>query len=171
MRGKAHLATGLITGLTLGILTLSDSTGVGGMLSLAAASAVGSLAPDMDLPTSTVGKKVKPIAIVINKMFGHRTITHAPLWIIPLVILYIMMPKFLTSPNIPIWQSALLGYIAGYICHLIGDILTKGGIPLLYPFSKKRVHLTNIESGAHDVILSIIVIVTIILLEVAWINL
>ena len=51
-----------------------------------------------------------------------------------------------------------MGYIVGFTCHLMGDILTKGGIPFFYPFSKKRVHLTGAESGKHDIILSIVVI-------------
>lgn len=158
MRGKAHLATGLIAGLVAAISTVSATTQIAEPIALTVAAAVGSLIPDMDLPTSTVGKKLKPISWTVNKMFGHRTITHAPIWLIPLIILYIKFPTLITSENAAIWQQALLGYIVGFTCHLMGDILTKGGIPFFYPFSKKRVHLTGAESGKHDIILSIVVI-------------
>lgn len=146
MRGKAHLATGLIAGLVAAISTVSATTQIAESIALTVAAAVGSLIPDMDLPTSTVGKKLKPISWTVNKMFGHRTITHAPIWLIPLIILYIKFPTLITSENAAIWQQALLGYIVGFTCHLMGDILTKGGIPFFYPFSKKRVHLTGAES-------------------------
>lgn len=157
MRGKAHLISGLSTGIATAVFTFSGSAG--GVFATIGASAIGSLIPDIDLPNSTIGKKVKPISFVINKMFGHRTITHAPIWIIPLLILYKFMPNIahgLSANTITLLQHTIVGYVAGFICHLFGDMLTVGGIPLLYPFKRSRFHLTNIESGKHDIILSVI---------------
>lgn len=158
MRGKVHFISGLVVGVTTAAFTFSGS--VTGVLASIGASAVGSLIPDIDLPNSTIGKKVKPISIIINKMFGHRTITHAPIWIIPLLILHKFMPNIahgLSANTITLLQHTIVGYVAGFVCHLLGDMFTVGGIPLLYPFKRTRFHLTNIESGKHDAILSVIV--------------
>lgn len=66
MRGKAHLATGLIAGLVAAISTVSATTQIAEPIALTVAAAVGSLIPDMDLPTSTVGKN-------LNRYLGQST--------------------------------------------------------------------------------------------------
>lgn len=167
MRGKAHLISGLSTGIATAVFTFSGSTG--GVFASIGASAIGSLIPDIDLPNSTIGKKVKPISIVINKMFGHRTITHAPLWVIPLLVLYKFIPNIaseLSAAGIAVLQHTVIGYISGFVCHLLGDMFTVGGIPLLYPFNRKRFHLTSAESGSHDILTSIAV--TLLYILVLW---
>lgn len=159
MRGKAHLVSGAVTGAAAAFITFSGSTV--GASALIAASCIGSLLPDIDLPTSTAGKILKPVSLIINKMFGHRTITHAPLWIVPFAVIYFCAERFfpgLSDANMIILKNAVLGYLVGFVCHLIGDFLTVGGIPALYPFSKHRMHLTPIESGKHDIVLTLITI-------------
>lgn len=156
MRGKSHLISGITTGFVTAAFTFSGSfVGAGAAV---CASAIGSLIPDIDLPTSAVGRCLKPISFLVNKMFGHRTITHAAIWVVPLLILYFNLSHITAGmPDIAIniINGAMLGYISGFCCHLIGDMLTKGGIPLFYPFSRKRVRLTSFESGKHDLLLTI----------------
>ena len=159
MRGKAHLISGAVAGAAAAYITFGGSTV--GASALIAASCVGSLLPDVDLPTSTAGKILKPISLVISKMFGHRTITHAPLWIVPLAVVCFCAERLfpgISDENMIVLKNAVLGYLVGFVCHLIGDFLTVGGIPALYPFSKHRMHLTPIESGKHDIVLTLITI-------------
>jgi inner membrane protein len=90
-----------------------------------ATAAFGSLLPDIDLPTSMVGRPLFPIARVLNEQLGHRTLTHSIVGILLLVI--ILLPLFLLAPLI-FW--ALL---VGYFSHLLIDTENKAGIELLYP--------------------------------------
>ena len=164
MKGKNHIITGVTTGIVTAFFTFSGSILGAGVT--VAASALGSIIPDIDLPNSKAGSKLKPIAKVINKLFGHRTITHAPLWLIPLFLLYFKLPE-LTS-DLSLFAKTqigclLIGYISGFISHLLGDMLTKGGIPIFYPFKRYRFHLTPAPSGKYDVVLVLITTVIYIL--------
>ena len=49
--------------------------------------------------------------------------------------------------NLGLYKPMLFGYITGYTSHLLLDFLTKAGIPIFYPFSRKRYHLLSIKSG------------------------
>ena len=71
-----------------------------------ATAAFGSLLPDIDLPTSAVGRPLFPIARVINEQLGHRTLTHSIVGILLLVI--ILLPLFLLAPLI--FWALLIGY-------------------------------------------------------------
>ena len=151
MRGKSHLITGIVSGTASAVMFFDGN--ISKSIAIAGAATLTSLIPDIDLPASTVGKKVKLIAKIINKMFGHRTITHAPIWLIPLFLLYLKTPELMTGYSevvVQIVQGLLFGYMIGFFTHLFGDLLTKGGIPFCYPFSKKRFRLSWSESGKHD---------------------
>ncbi len=158
MRGKSHLITGLTTGVATAVFTFSGN--IVPSLVLVGTSVAASIAPDIDLPTSTLGRKTKPISTIINKLFGHRTITHAPLWLIPLFILYFSVSKtdFQISPFIiSNVCGMIIGQISGFTCHLLGDMFTAGGIPVFYPFKSKRIRLSKVESGKFDFIIIILV--------------
>ncbi|MEN1969703.1 metal-dependent hydrolase [Lentibacillus sp. N15] len=92
--------------------------------------AVGSIAgviPDLDEPKSKFGKVIFPISLPVNKIFGHRTLTHSLLFAVILsAILYPFTQKW-------IWLATLVGLLA----HVAGDMLT-GTVKFLYP-SKKSV--------------------------------
>lgn len=90
-----------------------------------ATAAFGSLLPDIDLPTSAVGRPLFPIARVINEQLGHRTLTHSIVGILLLVL--ILLPLFLLAPLI-FWALLI-----GYFSHLLIDTENKAGIELLYP--------------------------------------
>lgn len=94
-----------------------------------ATAAFGSLLPDIDLPTSAVGRPFFPIARILNEQLGHRTLTHSIVGILLLVL--ILLPLFLLAPLI-FWALLI-----GYFSHLLIDTENKAGIDLLYP-SKLR---------------------------------
>lgn len=75
---------------------------------------VGSILPDIDSRNSLLGKSLP----FIPKLIKHRTITHSLLFIIGCYFInyYLMV---------------------GCCVHLILDMMTKQGCPLLYPFNKK----------------------------------
>lgn len=154
MKGKNHLITGVLGGTAAAVFTYNGNLIASGIL--LAASTLGSVVPDIDLPNSTLGKKIKPISFIINKLFGHRTITHTPLWLIPL---FLLLQFFISSSKPEYAVFALIGYINGFVLHLLGDLFSKSGIPMFYPFKRKRYSLSPFKSGSLDWLVTTIVCV------------
>lgn len=101
---------------------------------------VGSLFPDIDLPSSTIGKSVKPLSLIINRLFGHRGLFHAPL-------LYLLAASALISGiKGSIWFALVLGFFYGITLHLLQDMMTRDGIPFFYPVTKK-ISLSRMKTG------------------------
>ncbi|WP_164489356.1 MULTISPECIES: metal-dependent hydrolase [Shewanella] len=97
----------------------------------------GSLLPDLDHPSSTIGKRVLFVSVPLAGLFGHRQFTHS-IW--PLIF--------------TIWLFNLTehanGYVMvlmiGYMSHIIADMLTDSGVPLLWPV-QKRFGITICKTG------------------------
>lgn len=145
MEGKNHIICAAASGVIYSAVYFENFPMV---LCAIGASVLGGLIPDIDLPSSTMGKKVKIIAKTINKAFGHRTITHSGLWLIPLIIYYFKSPNMILG-----------GYIVGFTSHLISDSMTSGGLPWLWPFSKTRFRLTKFKSGQIDLLFVLLTII------------
>jgi inner membrane protein len=90
-----------------------------------ATAALGSLLPDIDLPTSAVGRPFFPISKALNEQIGHRTLTHS---VIGIMLLLMMLSPLLFIDSLIVWALAV-----GYISHLLIDTVNKAGIELLYP--------------------------------------
>ncbi|MCV2528466.1 MAG: metal-dependent hydrolase [Candidatus Lightella neohaematopini] len=88
------------------------------------------LLPDIDHPKSFIGRRFKWLSIPIYKLFGHRRFTHSILLII-IIAIYINIKRI----NFPI--DVIYAMIIGYISHIIADMLTPAGVPLLWPYTKK----------------------------------
>ena len=160
MLGKTHITLGLglgalsattfsaITQTTFSALDLSIFYG---------AVTLGALLPDIDEPNSTIGRKTIGISNAIKTLCGHRGLTHSIAFIalvsllsllacalggdilreIPLIASYVEVAN-LQGDNIEIFA---FGLVLGCIFHLIGDMLTISGVPLLLPFSEKPYHI------------------------------
>jgi inner membrane protein len=90
---------------------------------------IGSLAPDIDHPKSTLGQLVKPLSVPIAFVFGHRGVTHSTLAVIACAwVLYEHAG----------YSRLILPFLIGYISHLGGDLLTPAGLPLLWPLKRRR---------------------------------
>ena len=87
------------------------------------------LLPDLDHPKSTFGRIVPYISIPIAKVFGHRGFTHSILMVA--VIIWLLL-TYREQQKIPI-----LPLVIGYLSHIVGDLLTPSGVPLLWPVRKK----------------------------------
>ena len=95
-----------------------------------AAASLGSLAPDLDHPSSWLGKRLFFVSIPLAGMLGHRGLTHS---LLAGVIATLVLGWSLQADSIVPWMVA---FLLGYISHLVGDWMT-GGVPLLWP-SRKR---------------------------------
>jgi inner membrane protein len=123
-----------------------------------ATAALGALLPDIDLPTSAVGRPLFPIAKALNEQIGHRTLTHSFVGILLLLLIL--------SPLIFIDSLILWALVIGYVSHLLIDTTNKAGIELLYP-SRLRAWLLNDEryritvgSQAEFILLAVLLVCT-----------
>ncbi|ADQ41563.1 membrane-bound metal-dependent hydrolase [Caldicellulosiruptor acetigenus I77R1B] len=116
MRGYTHLAFALAVASSIETLQHRN------IITLPVAVAgISALMPDIDHPDSMIGRKVKPVSWFINKLPGHRTITHSLDFAVGLC------PVVLLSSNFSYWAWM---FALGYVSHLLLDSLTLNGIKL-----------------------------------------
>ena len=111
-----------------------------------ATAALGSLLPDIDLPTSAVGRPFFPISKALNEQIGHRTLTHS---VVGIFLLFLILSPLVFLDSLILWALVI-----GYVSHLLIDTVNKAGIELLYP-SKVRAWFLNDERyritvGSHE---------------------
>lgn len=103
---------------------------------------LGGIFPDIDNPTSYMGKLSSPVSRWIGRvsaLFGkegahHRGIFHdGDIYILGLILSYFYFPP-------------LIGFFVGCLSHTYLDLFNPAGIPFL--FGLKHFHLGNIESGS-----------------------
>ena len=84
----------------------------------------GALLPDIDHPRSWVGRRVRPLSDVLGALFGHRGVTHSLLALVgcAALLLHGAVPRAVAAP-----------LAVGYLSHLVADLLTPGGLRLLWP--------------------------------------
>jgi len=90
-----------------------------------------SLLPDIDHTKSIIGKLFYPIARVINRKYGHRTITHS---VFVLIGLTALLSAF-QSAYFPSIKAAQVFGLA-YGSHILFDMLTVQGVPVFYPLKR-----------------------------------
>ncbi len=99
------------------------------------------LLPDIDHPSSTLGQRIYPISKLISMVFGHRGFTHSLLALLGVIyVLSIIAPSHESS----IWITVVS---VGYLSHLVGDVITPAGLPLLYPMKRRFTTPWTIEAG------------------------
>ena len=128
MRTPNHIAGGLvITGFCsalCGVNIFSSPLSIGVMV-------IASLLPDIDHPKSIIGRSLKPVALAINRRWGHRTLTHSAVALVCSTFLFALTEKGISGNT-----TLALVYFFAYFSHLLLDMVTLMGVPLLYPFSK-----------------------------------
>lgn len=120
MLGKTHAVTGFFIGILLSFFFSSSNILLcAGIIFF---SLFGSLFPDIDSPTSYVGRHAKIVGVFAK----HRGFFHS---IFPLLLLYVFLLYVVNF-----WLA--LAFALGFISHILLDMMTKDGIRL-YPFKKK----------------------------------
>jgi len=128
-----------VTGITPNITSIENMTFMLGAMA-------GSLFPDIDCRNSYIGRRARISSTIISGLFEHRGATHAPI-IVTLftAFLYLISKNFLPYPFI---KTLLIGFYIGNLTHILLDMITKGGVPLLFPFTKTKFNLTKIKTGS-----------------------
>ncbi len=144
MTGSTHFAGGLAAGAVYldAVMYSAGTVGIkelGMCAAVLVSSAVGSLAPDIDLKTSKAGHAVRPVSAVAA-MFGHRTFFHSPLI---LILIYFACASFIPAD----YSQIYISFIIGAVSHLFLDMLNRKGIPLLYPIPR-RFHIASVKTGS-----------------------
>lgn len=146
MNGNCHFIYGAAVGSALAInldkissvISISNSSETATLLILGGL--VGGIFPDIDNPSSYMGRLSTPVSSVIgliNKKLGkvganHRGILHDPI----VYILGLVLSYFFFSP--------LLGFFVGCLSHIFLDMFNPKGVPCLF---LHRIRLGKFESG------------------------
>ncbi len=128
---------------------------------------IGALLPDMDSKSSKLGRYAYPIAISVTALAGalyiwqpeqfwtfideemtfvlativlvffilssHRTWTHSLLFIALMTVYLSLVSTWFVIPD-----YLQYGLVLGVASHIFGDFLTKRGVPLLHPITKRN---------------------------------
>ncbi|WP_312830884.1 metal-dependent hydrolase [Pantoea eucrina] len=102
------------------------------------------LLPDIDHPRSTLGQRFRWLSQPIARAFGHRGFTHS--------LLAVAISLWLFKVNVPAdWflpADVLQGLTLGYLSHIVADMLTPAGVPLLWPCRWRfRLPILRSQSG------------------------
>lgn len=118
---------------------------------------IGGIFPDMDNPTSHMGKLSVPVSTFIATIGGfmgkkgayHRGIMHDPLiYAVGLLLSYLYFPP-------------LLGFFVGCMSHVFLDMFNPVGVPFM--LGAKHLHMAKIKSGSKESVLLTWVLVVIVL--------
>ncbi len=122
------------------------------------ANQLGGIAPDIDQPTAPLWRNL-PSGHFFGRIFGklvggHRFISHSIVGLVLFSFLFKLLLAFL-HPIMPHVDTQLVWYafIIGMASHLVMDMLTKEGVPLLLPvpfkFGFPPVRKFRITTGKH----------------------
>ena len=123
---------------------------------------LGALCPDLDMPTSTIGRLFPFVSKPLERRFGHRSVTHSLLgWGIATLAFALLLGgtflglKLVASRSIGLVASGLAWWLAeiqaatmlrlvmsfsvGYLSHIVLDMITPRGVQLLWPNPKRDV--------------------------------
>jgi inner membrane protein len=132
LRYHSHIVTSLCLGAAVAAHTSLSFT-----VSYTAGIVVGSLLPDIDEPKSYIGRRSMGMSNKVKEAFGHRGMTHS--LVVWGVIALVMM-----------WESSSLfavGFVLGYLFHILEDFFSVQGVPLFWPFTLKRFKIPIYRTG------------------------
>ena len=135
MQGLTHFFAGAAAGAALANYAAPDN--VESAVIITAASAIFSLAPDIDVRGSKASNKVGAVASGVLHLFvEHRGFFHSPFCYILLGgIAYLFFPELF---------YLIIACVLGAFTHIFLDCFNYYGCPLLYPYTK-RFHFANIR--------------------------
>lgn len=90
---------------------------------------LGALLPDIDHPSSWVGRRLPVISRPLAAMIGHRGVTHSLIAVVTCVV-------FLRWEGLR--RLVIDPLVVGYLSHLAADLLTTSGLRLTWPSPKRQ---------------------------------
>lgn len=137
MTGRTHDLAALTT-LTIVVATQPlTPVSVGTFFTAIGANLIGGVTPDIDQPTSKFWNKFPAGSIIgriVRPFFGaHRTISHSILGLLIFGYISYKLLEYIQTFLLVDIQIVWLSFMLGLISHLVMDMLTKDGIPILFP--------------------------------------
>lgn len=134
--GRSHSAMGTISGAGAAWFTHLPPLQSAGIV---AVTTVCALLPDFDHDDASLprafGIPGRFLAWCIEEVFGHRTITHSFLGVFALAGALRAVPRVGHLPQLPGW--VFWGILLGCATHILGDLCTESGVPLLWPLEPR----------------------------------
>ncbi|MGP1931316.1 MAG: metal-dependent hydrolase [Arsenophonus sp. ET-YP4-MAG3] len=128
MTASGHLIFSISSLILVHKLAITPEFVSGDYLHLLIGTLFGALLPDIDHPSSYLGRLFRFISIPVCKLCGRRGFTHSLFsWFIITLLSTQFSNSYLFS------DTLVKGFLLGYFSHLVGDMLTKKGIPFLWP--------------------------------------
>lgn len=129
MTFEGHLIFALASTILSKKMALSSTIGDGDWWHIVGGGLITCLLPDIDHPKSILGQRLRWVSLPISRIFKHRKFTHSLL----AIIIGIIPLTLRISQEISIPLDVAHGMIVGYCSHIIADMLTPAGVPLLWP--------------------------------------
>lgn len=154
MKGSSHLVIGMSTYAALALRGIEGvpvpQSGLGAsewsLLASLAVVGVGSLLPDLDQRQATLSRRLatRPVSEVVSRVVHHRGPTHS--------LLAVVAVWCLAAAAGAAWGLVgVAGLMAwGYSLHLLADMGTRAGVPLLWPLPG-RFGLLPIRTGSDTI--------------------
>lgn len=86
-------------------------------------------------------------------MTKHRGLMHT--LVVPVILAYAC-----TASGAPLWHDTFLGLTVGYCSHLLADMLTVEGCPILFPITKNNVRILKLQTRNSSTWLAAIILAT-----------
>lgn len=126
----------------------------------------GSLLPDFDNPKSKLGRKVPFLSYPMYWLFGHRTFTHSLLFVIITWMVTKIIVVLCGANDLYTWAIT-----SGVLSHIMGDMVTKKGVPLFYPMKKNiRFFMTFKTGGTVEKLVAVFLVILNIYLFISYIK-
>lgn len=139
MTGKTHQILGLTVGLGYFFSVTPPEYGPATLGAVLVGSHLFALLPDLDQPAAKIWDSLpfgRTVGQMVDPFIKHRNISHSILGfgLVGLVI-YILLKYFPVYWEINTF-IVLESSLAAYLSHLLADMITVEGIPLLFPYTK-----------------------------------
>lgn len=127
MMGQSHLIIGATAGALLAVMLGVDPVHIGAAGVIAGA---GAMLPDIDHRHAPIRQKLGFVGDILLFWLPHRGVTHSLVcW-----ALVTVLAIFGTAMFLKIAIILPLALSAGYASHILADMTTQRGLPILYPW-------------------------------------
>ncbi|MFB6434688.1 MAG: metal-dependent hydrolase [Candidatus Malihini olakiniferum] len=141
MTAEGHLLFSVACAIFAKNVEISQALARGDWWHIIPGAMLAALLPDIDHPKSVLGQRLKWISAPISRVFGHRGFTHSLLCVAIICFIRFQLPADWPMPTDDAYHAMLIGYLS----HLMADMLTSAGVPLLWPY-RWRFRLPLIKS-------------------------
>lgn len=139
MTGKTHRIIGIATGLTYLIASARPEYSPATLGTILVGSYFGSLIPDLDEPAAAFWNTLPfghALGEMVDPFFRHRNLSHSLLGLgLFTILLYLLLRTFPQYWGIETTKVLIAAGLA-FSSHLLADMITVEGIPLLYPWHR-----------------------------------